>query len=77
MATADPMSPESSPGGSTTQSRLITGVRRVNNWPIYIVGALVVVFLLIVVMVVIERGQMQTVKPEDLQQPNKGVTTRK
>jgi type IV secretion system protein VirB10 len=75
MATADPMSPESSPGGSTSQSRLITGVRRVNNWPIYIVGALIVVFLLIVIMVVIERGQMQTVKPDDLQQPNKGQTS--
>ncbi|WP_454888105.1 TrbI/VirB10 family protein [Sphingomonas oryzagri] len=72
MATADPMSPEASPGGSTSQSRLITGVRRVNNWPIYIIGALVVVFLLVVVMVVIDRSKVQTVKTDDLQQPKQG-----
>lgn len=72
MATADPMSPEASPGGSTSQSRLITGVRRVNNWPIYIIGALVVVFLLVVVMVVIDRSKVQTVRTDDLQQPKQG-----
>lgn len=72
MATADPMSPDASPGGSTPQSRLITGVRRVNNWPIYIIGALVVVFLLVVVMVVIDRSKVNTVKTDDLQQPKQG-----
>ena len=72
MATADPMSPDASPGGSTSQSRLITGVRRVNNWPIYIIGALVVVFLLVVVMVVIDRSKVNTVKADDLQTPKQG-----
>lgn len=75
MATSDPMSPDASPGGATTGSRLITGVRRVNNWPIFIVAALVVVFLLIVITVVIERGNQQRVTTDDLQKPKAGKTS--
>lgn len=75
MATRDPMSPDASPGGATTGGRLITGVRRVNNWPIFIVGALIVVFLIIVVTVVIERGNQQRVTTDDLQKPKPGKSS--
>ena len=70
MATAvDPMSPDASPGGSSPASRLNTGVRRVNNLPIYIIGAAVVVFLFVVMMVVIDRSNAQQITTDDLQQP--------
>jgi type IV secretory pathway VirB10-like protein len=75
MATADPMSPDASPGGATPKGGLITGVRRVNNWPLYIIGGLVVVFLLVVLMVVVERGNEQRVTTDDLQKPKEGTTS--
>lgn len=75
MATADPMSPDASPGGASPKGGLITGVRRVNNWPLYIIGGLVVVFLIVVLMVVVERGNEQRVTTDDLQKPKQGTTS--
>lgn len=75
MATADPMSPDASPGGASPRGGLITGVRRVNNWPLYIIGGLVVVFLIVVLMVVVERGNEQRVTTDDLQKPKEGTTS--
>lgn len=75
MATADPLSPATSPGGATTGSRLVTGVRRVNNWPVYIVGGLIVLFLIVVLMVVMERSNQQRVTTDDLQQPKQGASS--
>lgn len=75
MATADPLSPATSPGGAANGSRLITGVRRVNNWPVYIVGGLVVLFLIVVLLVVMERSNEQRVTTDDLQQPKQGTSS--
>lgn len=72
---ADPMSPESSPGGSSSGSRLVTGVRRVNNWPVYIIGGLIVLFLIVVLMVVVERSNEQTIRTDDLQQPSQSKSS--
>lgn len=51
-ATDDQMLPESSPGQASARS----GVRRVNNFPVYIVGGLLSVFLLIMVLVASDRA---------------------
>ncbi len=60
MTTADKpvspeeMSPEASPGGKQR-----TGVRRVNNMPLYFVGGAVGVFLLIMLLVAADRAEQQ------------------
>jgi type IV secretion system protein TrbI len=48
----DPMSPAASPGALSKR----TGVRRVNNLPVYLVGGVLVAFLAIMVMVAIDRA---------------------
>ena len=48
------MSPEASPGGKQR-----TGVRRVNNMPLYFVGGAVGVFLLIMLLVAADRAEQQ------------------
>jgi type IV secretory pathway VirB10-like protein len=55
--TEDEMSPDASPG---QQSKKRSGVRRVNNVPIYILGAGMGVFLLIMILVASDRAAKQT-----------------
>ena len=52
MSTEDLMSPEASPGEVARK----TGVRRVNNLPLYIVGALMCGFLVVMVLVAMDRA---------------------
>jgi len=56
----DPMSPDSSPDVVTKK----VGVRRVNNMPMYIVGALMGLFLLVMVLVASDRAAKQHQAPE-------------
>lgn len=56
----DQMSPDASPGEVTKKA----GVRRVNNMPMYIVGALMGVFLLVMVLVAADRAAKQNQAPE-------------
>lgn len=51
----DQMSPDASPGEVTKK----TGVRRVNNLPVYIIGGLMGVFLLVMVLVAADRAAQQ------------------
>ena len=53
--TEDLMSPDASPGEATPN----TGVRRVNNLPMYIVGGLMTVFLIVMVLVAADRAAQQ------------------
>jgi type IV secretory pathway VirB10-like protein len=55
MDTDDLMSPDASPGGVAAKS----GVRRVNNLPVYIVGSLIGGFVLIMAMVAYDRADRQ------------------
>lgn len=56
----DQMSPDASPGEVTKKA----GVRRVNNMPMYIVGTLMGVFLLVMVLVASDRAAKQNQAPE-------------
>jgi type IV secretory pathway VirB10-like protein len=56
MSTEDLMSPDASPGQAPGKS----GVRRVNNLPLYIVGALMCAFLVVMVLVAMDRAARQT-----------------
>lgn len=56
------MSPDASPGEVTKKA----GIRRVNNMPMYIVGALMGVFLLVMVLVAADRAAKQNQAPEAL-----------
>jgi type IV secretory pathway VirB10-like protein len=60
MATIDPMSPDASPGIVPSG----TGVRRVNNLPVYIVGAVMAAFLLVMALVATDRAAQQRRAPE-------------
>ena len=62
------MLPDASPG------ELSGGVRRVNNMPVYIVGTLIGVFLLIMILVAIDRAKNQN-RPAEQQQVKAGNTT--
>lgn len=64
----DQLLPESSPGSPSG------GVRRVNNLPVYIVGGVMAVFLLIVALVAADRAKQQS-KPAEQQQAKVGSTT--
>jgi type IV secretory pathway VirB10-like protein len=55
MHPADPMSPNASPGEAPKKS----GVRRVNNLPVYIIGALMAVFLIVMMLVASDRAAQQ------------------
>jgi len=57
---ADNMSPDASPGEVAKKA----GVRRVNNMPMYIIGALMGVFLLVMVLVASDRAAKQNQLPE-------------
>lgn len=56
----DAMSPDASPGKLNRSS----GVRRVNNWPMYIIGGAAAIFLLIMILVAADRADKQH-DPED------------
>lgn len=56
MADFDNMSPEASPGGANRKA----GVRRVNNVPMYIVGGLLLMFLIIMATVAWDRAKQQS-----------------
>lgn len=64
----DHMLPEASPGGQSG------GIRRVNNLPVYIVGVLIVVFLIIMVLVAMDRAASQN-RPAAQPQAKAGTTT--
>jgi hypothetical protein len=49
------MSPDASPGSPSTPS----GVRRVNNLPVYIAGGLITIFVLVMVLVASDRATKQ------------------
>ena len=51
----DLMSPDASPGALSRRS----GVRRVNNWPMYIIGATALGFLIIMALVASDRANQQ------------------
>lgn len=59
-ATEEMMSPAASPGGAKVK----TGVRRVNNLPLYIVGAALAGFLLMMMVVAMDRTKKQQVADE-------------
>lgn len=56
----DAMSPDASPGSLSRRS----GVRRVNNWPMYIIGGAAMLFLLIMLLVAADRAEQQS-KPAE------------
>ncbi|KWR74801.1 MULTISPECIES: TrbI/VirB10 family protein [Pseudomonas] len=56
----DAMSPDASPGTLSRRS----GVRRVNNWPMYIIGGAAMLFLLIMLLVAADRAEQQS-KPAE------------
>jgi len=60
MDPKEQMSPDASPGAVTQKA----GIRRVNNVPMYIVGGLMTVFLLVMVMVASDRAAKQKTPPE-------------
>lgn len=53
--TADPMSPDASPGQLSKRS----GVRRVNNVPVYLLGVVMIAFLVIMMVVAADRAARQ------------------
>lgn len=57
------MSPAASPGSPSTRS----GVRRVNNLPVYIVGGMITIFVLVMVLVVSDRATKQNRPAEQLE----------
>ncbi len=73
-ATSDPMSPEASPGGSSgIRPKVVTGVRRVNNLPVYIVIGVVALFLFVVMLVVLQKSNQSV--PESELQPAKTASS--
>ncbi len=67
---ADQMAPDSSPGTVSKKG----GVRRVNNMPVYILGALMGSFLLIMMLVAADRANQQN-EPTDADQKQGGSTS--
>jgi len=55
IITEDQMSPEASPGEVSPNA----GVRRVNNLPVYIIGGLMTIFLIVMVLVAADRADQQ------------------
>lgn len=66
----DQMSPDASPGEVSKK----VGVRRVNNMPVYIVGGLMGVFLLVMVLVASDRAAKQN-RPADAKEEKAGNTS--
>ena len=57
---SDHMSPDASPGEVSKKS----GVRRVNNWPMFILGGAALVFLLVMMLVASDRAAQQNAPAE-------------
>lgn len=70
MSAEDQMSPDASPGEVSNK----TGVRRVNNMPVYIIAGLMGVFLLIMVLVAADRAATQN-KPAAAKDEKAGNTS--
>lgn len=70
MSAQDQMSPDASPGEVSKK----TGVRRVNNMPVYIIGGLMGIFLLIMVLVAADRAANQN-KPGAAKDEKAGSTS--
>lgn len=68
--TADPMAPDASPGELSKRS----GVRRVNNVPMYLLGGVMVAFLVIMMLVAADRAAKQN-KPAGGTAEKAGNTT--
>lgn len=66
----DQMSPDASPGEVSKR----VGVRRVNNMPMYIVGGLMGIFLLIMVLVAADRAEKQN-RPQEVKEEKAGNTS--
>ena len=66
--TADPMAPDASPGA------VKSGVRRVNNMPMYILGGVMLAFLLVMALVAADRSAKQNA-PAEGQKENAGNTS--
>ncbi|MCL6485973.1 MAG: conjugal transfer protein TrbI, partial [Janthinobacterium lividum] len=69
--TEDVMSPDASPG---EQSSKRSGVRRVNNMPLYLIGGGLGVFLLIMVLVASDRAAKQNAPEQAAAQKKAGDT---
>lgn len=69
--TEDEMSPDASPG---EQSNKRSGVRRVNNMPLYLIGAGFGVFLLIMILVAADRAAKQNEPAQGAKQTKAGDT---
>lgn len=70
VSETDPMSPDASPDQVSKRS----GVRRVNNLPVYIVGGSMSVFLLVMVLVAADRAAQQN-RPPDGKDEKAGSTS--
>ena len=70
LNTEDPMSPDASPDQVSKK----TGVRRVNNVPMYIVGGLMAIFLLVMVLVASDRAKQQN-RPAEAKNEKAGNTS--
>jgi type IV secretion system protein VirB10 len=68
--TQDPMSPDASPGEMSKNA----GVRRVNNMPMFIVGGLMSVFLVVMVLVAVDRAEKQN-RPAEEKEGKAGSTS--
>jgi type IV secretion system protein VirB10 len=68
--TADPMAPEGSPATVSKRS----GVRRVNNLPMYLMGGVMIAFLLIMMLVAADRAARQN-RPKEGAAEKAGSTT--
>lgn len=68
--TADPMAPDASPGERSSAS----GVRRVNNLPLYLLGSVMIAFLVVMMLVAAERAERQN-RPENGTAEKVGNTT--
>lgn len=66
----DQMSPDASPGEVSKR----VGVRRVNNMPMYIVGGLMGIFLLVMVLVAADRAEKQN-RPQEAKEEKAGNTS--
>jgi len=66
----DPMSPDASPGEMSNH----VGVRRVNNMPMFIVGGLMSVFLVVMVLVAVDRAEKQN-RPAEEKEGKAGSTS--
>ena len=51
------MAPSASPGGGGGRRGRFAGVRRLNDWPVYILGVIVVAFIIVAITIAVGRSQ--------------------